>query len=98
MFGRMTTLEGAPDSVDKGVAALREQVLPGVRDLQGYKGMIAFADRSTGKMMAVTLWESEDAMKASEEAANTVRSSTAEATSARVAGVERLEVVFDERM
>ena len=98
MFGRMSTLEGSPDGVDSGIAALRDQVFPGVRDLDGFRGIIAFADRTTGKMMAVTLWETEEAMKASEEAANQLRSTTSEATSARIAGVERLEVVFDERV
>ena len=97
MFGRMTTLEGSPESVDGGIAALREQVFPGVRDMAGFKGMIGFADRATGKMMAVTLWETEEQMKASEEGANSLRANTAEATSARIANVERLEVVFDER-
>ena len=98
MFGRMTTLEGTPESVDAGVAALRDQVLPTTKAMDGFKGIIAFADRTTGKMMAVTLWESEDAMKASEEGANTLRALSAEATSARIAGVDRLEVVLDERM
>jgi hypothetical protein len=37
-------------------------------------------------------------MKASEEGANRLRASTSDATSARIASVERLEVVFDERM
>ena len=98
MFGRMTTIEGSPETVEPAVAMLRDEVAPGVRQMDGFKGMIALADRSTGKMMAVTLWETEDAMKASEEGANRLRASTSDATSARIASVERLEVVFDERM
>jgi hypothetical protein len=66
--------------------------------LDGFKGMIAFGDRSSGKMMAFTLWESEEAMRASEEAANDLRQTTSESTSAPVVGVERMEVVFDRRM
>jgi heme-degrading monooxygenase HmoA len=98
VFGRMTTLEGSPESMDKVLAMLRDEVFPGVREMDGFKGMIAFGHRSTGKMMAVTLWESEQAMKASEEGANQLRASTSEATSGRIASVERLEVVFDERV
>ena len=94
----MTTLEGSPGTVDAGIALLRDEVFPGVREMDGFKGMIAFGDRSSGKMMAVTLWETEEAMKASEEGANQLRASTSDATSARIASVERLEVVFDERV
>jgi heme-degrading monooxygenase HmoA len=98
VFGRMTTLEGAPESIDEGVRALREQVFPGAKAMDGFKGLIGLADRSTGKMMAVTLWETEEAMKASEEGADQLRVSTADATAARIALVERLEVIFDERV
>jgi heme-degrading monooxygenase HmoA len=94
----MTTLEGSPETIESGLAMLRDEVFPGVRQMDGFKGMIAFGDRSTGKMMAVTLWETEEAMKASEEGANQLRAATSEATSARIASVERLEVVFDERV
>jgi heme-degrading monooxygenase HmoA len=97
VFGRMTTLEGPPESVDEGLRVLREQVFPGAKEMQGFKGMIGLADRSTGRMMTVTLWDSEEAMKASEEGANQLRSAAADATTARIASVERLEVVFDER-
>jgi heme-degrading monooxygenase HmoA len=98
MFGRMTTLEGSPETVEAGIAMLRDEVFPGARDMDGFKGLIAFGDRSTGKMMAVTLWATEDAMKASEEGASQLRASTSDAVSARIASVDRLEVVFDERV
>jgi hypothetical protein len=59
--------------------------------------MLALADASTGKMVAITLWETEDALRASEAAATGLRESTAGSASAEVAGVERFEVVFDSR-
>jgi heme-degrading monooxygenase HmoA len=94
----MTTIEASPEAVEAGVAMLRDEVFPGVREMEGFRGMIAFGDRTTGKMMAITLWETEDAMKASEEGANHLRAATSDATSARIASVERLEVIFDERL
>jgi heme-degrading monooxygenase HmoA len=98
MFARVTTLQGSPDSVDAGTASVRDEVLPAARGMAGFMGMIALGDRSTGKMIGITLWESEDAMRASEEAANQLRQSAADAGSAQIAGVERFEVVLDERM
>jgi heme-degrading monooxygenase HmoA len=57
---------------------------------------LGLADRGSGKVLAVTLWESEETMRASEEAADRLRSETAEAASETIAGVERYEVTFAE--
>ncbi len=43
-----------------------------------------------------TLWETEDALRESEEAAGQLRGSTASAGGADVVSVERFEVVVDE--
>jgi heme-degrading monooxygenase HmoA len=94
MYARLSTLEGPPDGVEQAIASVREHVW----DAAGFLGMTAFVNRTTGKMMAVTLWDTEEALKASEEAAAELRSDSAEAGSSRIAGVERLEVVFDERV
>ena len=56
--------------------------------------MAALGDRQTGKTLGVTFWESEQALKASEEAANSLREESAEALSDTIAGVERYEVGF----
>jgi heme-degrading monooxygenase HmoA len=96
MFARVSTLSGDPQDVGQMEGQLR-QVLPSVRELAGFKGLLAMVDRSSGKSMAVTLWESEQAMKDSEDAANKIREDTAAATGEQIIGVERFEVVLDER-
>ena len=92
MFARMTTLEGPPDQVDEGLRYVREQVLPFMQQQEGFKGFIALGDRQSGKVIGVSLWESEQAMHASEEAGDRARSDSAQAVGASVAGVERYEV------
>jgi heme-degrading monooxygenase HmoA len=77
MFARVTTLQGAPDRVEDGIRAVREQVIPAAKEMRGFKGILALADRSTGKMLGITLWDSEDSMRESEEAANLLRSDSA---------------------
>ena len=42
----------------------------GIEQLDGYEGAYLLADRNSGTSVAITLWESEEAMRASEEAAN----------------------------
>jgi hypothetical protein len=98
MFARVSTIEGLPESVDEGTRAVREKVIPAVRGLHGYRGILNLVDRSTGKAVGITLWETEDAMHQSEEAASGVRAESADAGGGRVAHVERFEVVVDERV
>jgi len=64
--------------------------------MDGFKGMIALGDRQSGKMLGITFWESEEAMRASEEEANRLREESAEASEETIAGVERYEVGFFE--
>lgn len=96
MFARVSTLQGPPDQIDEGIRSVQEQVIPAARQMSGFKGMLALADRSKGKMVGITLWDSEDALRQSEEAANQLRSGAAGAGGGEIVSVERFEVVVDE--
>ena len=96
MLARVSTFEGAPEQVDELTRYAREQVLPALEELEGFSGILGLADRQSGKVLAVTLWESEQAVRASEEAANQLRDESAETASETIAGVERYEVTFAE--
>lgn len=96
MHARMSILEGSPDQIDEGLRYVRENVLPQLQQQDGFKGMIALADRQTGKTLGVTFWENEEALRASEEAANRMRENSADAMSDTIADVERYEVGFFE--
>jgi len=92
VYARMSTLEGSPEHIDEGLRQVRENVLPQLKQQEGFEGMVALADRKTGKTLGITFWESEEALKASEEAADRLRKDSAEAMSDTIAGVERYEV------
>jgi heme-degrading monooxygenase HmoA len=92
VFARMSILEGSPDQIDESLRQAREVVLPGAKQIDGFKGMIALSDRQSGKNIGITFWESEEAMRASEEAASRLRQESAEASGDAIAGVERYEV------
>ena len=96
MYARISKLEGSPDYIDEGLRYVRENVLPQPQQQDGFEGMTALADRQTGRMLGVTFWESEEALRASEEAADRLRADSAEAMSDTIAGVERYEVGFME--
>ena len=92
MFARVSTFTGASDQIDEAISQVREGVLPRLEHLDGYIGAYFLVDRENGKSLAVTLWESEEAMRASEDAANNLRSETADALGTQMVGVERYEV------
>lgn len=98
MHARVSTFQGPtdPQQVEEGLRHARETILPQARQMDGFKGVIGLLDRQSGKSLTVTLWESEQAMRTSEEEANRLRQESASATSETVEGVERYEVAFFE--
>lgn len=96
MHARLTTLQGAPDRVDAAVAKVREDVLPVLRGQDGWKGFTVLADRSSGRLLGISFWDSEETMLASEAAVAGSRERAAEAGGAEDPEVAHFEVVVDE--
>lgn len=92
MFARVSTYTGTSDEIDEAIRQVRENTLAKLKQLEGYKGAYLLVDRQNGKSLAVTLWESEEAMSTSEEAANSLRSEVADALGTQMVGVDRYEV------
>jgi heme-degrading monooxygenase HmoA len=92
VYARVSTLEGPPELMDEVLRQAREVVLPWGNQMEGFKGMIALGDRQSGKTLGITFWESEELMRASEEAAARLREESAEAGDDTIADVERYEV------
>ena len=68
MFGRIGTWQGSPDDLERWITRAREHVKPSVRQDLGLKTAYWLVDREGGKALIITIWESEEAMRASEEA------------------------------
>ena len=94
MLARVTTLEAPPDRMDDAARYVREQVIPQLQQMDGFKGFIALGYRQSGKLEGVALWESEEVLRATEEAAARIRVGVAEATggTATVTSVEVCEI------
>ena len=60
----------------------------------GTRASCPLLDRHSGKALSITLWEDEEAMVASEEAAHQTRAQAAGIASELIEGVERFEVTF----
>ena len=94
MYARISTFERTGDQIDQGVQFVQGQVIPRLRQMDGFKEAYWLLDRQGGKMIAITLWESEEALQASEQAVADLRS---QAVSTGLVGreptVERYEVI-----
>jgi heme-degrading monooxygenase HmoA len=96
MHARVTTMEGSSERLDEGLREIKEDVLPQLQQQDGFKGFVVFDNRQSGKLIGFSLWESEQAMQASEEVGDRTRRESAETMSDTIAGVERYEVALFE--
>lgn len=95
MHARVTTISGSPADADAGIENFRANVVPFARE-RG-KGAILLIDRQSGEAVAITLWEDEQALRASEENANALRADAAgQLGAAQAPTVSRYEVAVFE--
>jgi quinol monooxygenase YgiN len=60
MIGRLATFQVQVDKVDEAVDVAKRAILVMTeRGLQGYHGYLNLVDRSTGRFVAIQLWETE---------------------------------------
>ena len=94
MFARVSTYEGRPEQLDEMHHEGVEHVLPALEMQNGFSGGLVLADRQSGRVLAVTLWENEQAMNATEDASHWMRIFSAESGGGTVNSVQRYEVLF----
>ncbi len=92
MFARVTTTKGQVTKQD-AVRVIRDRILPGVDAVPGFKGGLWLVDEKGGKGLTITLFDSEEALRASAEAADRLRKSAVAELGASVVSVESYEVV-----
>lgn len=73
MYARSTTLHGRPDNIEAGIAFVTNEVAPMLDKLEGCRGLSMLVDRETGKCIATSSWESEAALRASDEQLRPIR-------------------------
>jgi quinol monooxygenase YgiN len=73
VYARSTTFMARPESVDAGIAEVRDQVMPGIQEMEGCIGLSMLVDRDSGRCIATSAWRSEEEMRASDEELRPVR-------------------------
>ena len=95
MFARVSRFQ--ENEVDIADAQERSaDVVKKAQAFAGFGGLYYLVDQASGRSLAITLWESEEAMLASEEAASQIRKDEADATDSQILGVDHYQVVTAE--
>ena len=92
VYAQMTTIEASPAKLDDTIRHVREQILPELQQSDGFKGFIALSDHRSGKLLGVTLWESEEVVESTEEVTSHVRGGIANPLGGAIVGAEDYEV------
>jgi len=65
MYARSVTMHYQPGKLDEAFRYTHESILPDMREHAGYQGSIMLFDRSTHKLVGITLWQTEADLRAS---------------------------------
>jgi quinol monooxygenase YgiN len=78
MYARSTTMRVRPEALDDLVDYIRDDVMPMVTQLEGCIGVSLLTDRDTGRCIATSAWQTEEAMRDSAERIRASREQAAE--------------------
>ncbi|HJT55376.1 MAG TPA: antibiotic biosynthesis monooxygenase [Ktedonobacteraceae bacterium] len=66
MYARVTTFELNPGKIDEALEVARTDLVPVMKQQPGFKAVLTLVDREAAKAISVSLWETEDDLKAGE--------------------------------
>jgi heme-degrading monooxygenase HmoA len=69
VHARTTNIQAQPSCIDDGIACVRDEVMPALQAMDGFVGLSLLVDRESGRCIAASAWETEDAERASAEQA-----------------------------
>lgn len=92
MYARLTRISGGQFDEDQ-VGAMTEAIMSQARSMEGIRGGYWLRSADTGDLFALTLWDSEQAMQATEEQAAALRDQAARDVRGGEVTVDRCEVI-----
>ena len=95
MHARIGRVSFDTDKADEVTKHVRENVVSSYEGADGFKGFTLLMDRAGGEGIGISFWESEDAMRASDELGDQARKGAAEAGSGSDQGRGHYEVTID---
>jgi hypothetical protein len=92
MYARISTFEGDVKRFPETLREIREMALPGLREIDGFAGLISMIDHETGRSINLTLWDSHESLAESEDPTAMIRVQTTLPKDVQLVRVERYEV------
>ena len=97
MFARVTWFQSPPDGIDAATSSYQQDAAPALAKMPGNVGTALLIDRATGAGAAVSYWDSQENLQASEELAGSLRAQVAAEGSMTVGDIDRFDVIIQER-
>jgi hypothetical protein len=97
MLARTTMIQADIDKIDAGIAYVRDEVFPAVSAMSGCIGMSLLADRTSGRCIATTAWESEAALRDSAERVLSLRAGATQSLGSDTSDVDVWEIAVVHR-
>lgn len=94
MHVTVTTTRGAPDQPLEVATVAGEEMLPWLRQIEGFEGLLMLSNEAEGKTLVVTFWESREVADRHRAARATFRDRITAAVDVRVEDVSEYEVTF----
>jgi heme-degrading monooxygenase HmoA len=92
VYARSTTIKAKPGSIDAGIAQVRDEIMPRILEMDGCIGLSMIVDRESGRCIATSAWQSEEAMRATDEELRQDRERVAEMMGGGSPTVENWEI------
>jgi heme-degrading monooxygenase HmoA len=96
VYARSTTVTANRESIDAGIAHIRDEVLPALQGMDGCIGLSMLVDRDTCRCIVTSSWESQDKMRATAEKVSPIRDRAVEILDG-TAAVEEWEIMVMHR-
>jgi quinol monooxygenase YgiN len=93
MLARVLTTQATPDQLDAALTLARDQ-LPAIVARPGFHGFYLLTDAQTGKVITISLWETQEQLDAMEAKAAEIRRQAAPELGAPSLLVETYEVTL----
>jgi hypothetical protein len=94
MYARSTTATAQPDRINDGIALVNDELMSMMTDIDGCIGLSLLVDRSSGRCIATSSWESEETMRASNEQLQPVRQRLLETLGGHSLEVQEWEIAL----
>lgn len=67
MYARVTTIRTQDGKVEEAIGIARKSIAPLAQEQRGFKSLLALTDSDDGEVIFISLWETEDDLRAGED-------------------------------